>query len=188
MLEAKKAKKAMEEAKSFGASVVVTTPGRIQKLIEADNVKKAFKSLEVLIVDEADRFIDLGFKQSMTEIMAIIPKQRRTGLFSATQAKEVEELVLFGLRNPVTVTLVDSNANKTSNVESVVTPVSLLNYFAVVKADEKLCALVEFIRNEPNAKILVFFSTCKSVEYMKKILTSVLRKRKLLALHGKKKK
>lgn len=62
-----------------------------------------------------------------------------------------------------------------------------LSNLQVIKAEEKLSALVEFIRSQKEAKILVFFSTCKCVEYMKNVLTPVLKKRQLLALHGKKK-
>lgn len=54
-------------------------------------------------MDEADRLLDLGFYSTINEILGYIPKQRRTGLFSATQTQEVESLVRAGLRNPVRV-------------------------------------------------------------------------------------
>lgn len=61
------------------------------------------KSLELLIMDEADRLLDMGFKESLTGILEALPKQRRTGLFSATMTEAVSELVRTGLRNPVRV-------------------------------------------------------------------------------------
>jgi ATP-dependent RNA helicase DDX55/SPB4 len=61
------------------------------------------KKLEMLIMDEADRLLDMGFKESLTGIIQALPKQRRTGLFSATMTEAVSELVRAGLRNPVRV-------------------------------------------------------------------------------------
>jgi ATP-dependent RNA helicase DDX55/SPB4 len=59
----------------------------------------------VLILDEADRLLSMGFQNSINLIFQILPKQRRTGLFSATQTKDVEDLIRAGLRNPVLVSV-----------------------------------------------------------------------------------
>lgn len=56
-------------------------------------------------MDEADRLLDMGFQASLDTILGFLPKQRRTGLFSATQTHEVENLARAGLRNPVTVSV-----------------------------------------------------------------------------------
>ena len=56
-------------------------------------------------MDEADRLLDLGFHATLNTILGFLPKQRRTGLFSATQTREVENLARAGLRNPVAVTV-----------------------------------------------------------------------------------
>ncbi len=60
-------------------------------------------SLELLILDEADRLLDMGFEQTVTAILRRLPKQRRTGLFSATQTQRVKDLARAGLRNPIQV-------------------------------------------------------------------------------------
>jgi ATP-dependent RNA helicase DDX55/SPB4 len=60
-------------------------------------------SEQILILDEADRLLEMGFQKQVTSILARLPKQRRTGLFSATQTEAVEELSRAGLRNPVRV-------------------------------------------------------------------------------------
>lgn len=60
-------------------------------------------SKQILILDEADRLLEMGFQKQVTSILARLPKQRRTGLFSATQTEAVEELARAGLRNPVRV-------------------------------------------------------------------------------------
>lgn len=59
--------------------------------------------IQILILDEADRLLDMGFQKQITSIISRLPKLRRTGLFSATQSEAVEELSKAGLRNPVRV-------------------------------------------------------------------------------------
>ena len=68
---------------------------------------------EVLVLDEADRLLDLGFERQLSEILSWLPRQRRTGLFSATQTDEVQKLVRAGLRNPVAITVRDKQTSET---------------------------------------------------------------------------
>lgn len=81
------------------------------------------------MLDEADRLLDLGFKETINTILAYLPKQRRTGLFSATQTREVQDLIRAGLRNPVLVQVTEK--------ESQATPLLLENYYMVTNADSK---------------------------------------------------
>jgi superfamily II DNA/RNA helicase len=57
---------------------------------------------QILILDEADRLLDMGFQKQITQIISKLPKLRRNGLFSATQTEAVDELAKAGMRNPVT--------------------------------------------------------------------------------------
>lgn len=70
--------------KSTGAGVLVGTPGRISDVLTRCP-HLSFKGFEVLILDEADRLLEMGFQKQLDAIMAMLPRQRRTGLFSATQ-------------------------------------------------------------------------------------------------------
>jgi superfamily II DNA/RNA helicase len=63
------------------------------------------KSLELLVLDEADTLLNMGFQQALSRILSRLPKQRRTGLFSATQTREVKELGRAGLRNPASISV-----------------------------------------------------------------------------------
>lgn len=81
---------------------------------------------EILILDEADRLLDLGFSDSLLTIIKALPKQRRTGLFSATQTDEIEKLVKVGLRNPCVI-----QVKQKGNASAQKTPTSLKNYYLV---------------------------------------------------------
>lgn len=73
--------------------------------------------LQILILDEADRLLDMGFQKQLTDIISRLPKLRRTGLFSATQTEAVEELARAGLRNPVRVEVrAETKSNKDSSL------------------------------------------------------------------------
>ncbi|CAG8534374.1 6354_t:CDS:2 [Racocetra fulgida] len=92
--------------KEFGPDILIGTPGRLEDLLVGRGTAKNYvntKELEILVLDEADRLFDMGFSQSLNNIIAHLPKQRRTGLFSATMTDGLAEIVRAGLRNPVRV-------------------------------------------------------------------------------------
>jgi len=94
-----------------GAHVVVGTPGRVADL-HSKCEEFRLNKVEVLVLDEADTLLDMGFRDIVVKILSLLPKQRRTGLFSATQTKEVKDLARAGLRNPVTVSVKINRDNK----------------------------------------------------------------------------
>ncbi len=85
----------------YSPSLLVATPGRLLELLSSPHVKCPQSSFEVLVLDEADRLLDLGFREDLQKILGRLPKQRRTGLFSASVSEAVGEIVRVGLRNPV---------------------------------------------------------------------------------------
>jgi ATP-dependent RNA helicase DDX55/SPB4 len=92
-----------------GCHIVVATPGRLLDVVTRlpGTHKRGYtvsvSRVEVLVLDEADTLLDMGFADTLTRILSALPKQRRTGLFSATQTREVAALARAGMRNPVTV-------------------------------------------------------------------------------------
>ena len=82
-------------------NLLIATPGRLLELLNSPHVHCPQSSFEVLVLDEADRLLDLGFKDDLQRILGRLPKQRRTGLFSASVSEAVDSLVRVGLRNPV---------------------------------------------------------------------------------------
>ncbi|XP_065274075.1 ATP-dependent RNA helicase DDX55 isoform X2 [Emys orbicularis] len=149
----------IEKFKEHGGNIIIATPGRLEDMFrrKADGLDLAscVKSLDVLVLDEADRLLDMGFEASLNTILDFLPKQRRTGLFSATQTQEVENLVRAGLRNPVRISVKEKGVAASSTQK---TPTRLENYYMICKADEKFNQLVHFLRQHKQEKHLVFFS------------------------------
>ena len=92
-------------------SLLVATPGRLLELLSSPHVKCPQSSFEILVLDEADRLLDLGFREDLQKILGRLPKQRRTGLFSASVSEAVGEIVRVGLRNPVKIAVKVKSVN-----------------------------------------------------------------------------
>lgn len=175
----------IKEFTSKGAHIIITTPGRFMDLLirQGDKINLAggLKALEILILDEADRLLDLGFHATLNTILGFLPKQRRTGLFSATQTREVESLARAGLRNPVAVTVKEKNLGGDGSR----TPSSLANYYMVCEGNQKLAALISLMKTKAPGKFMVFMSTCAAVEYFSLLLKHFLPSVTVMSIHGK---
>lgn len=168
-----------------GANILVTTPGRLNDLLEKkeSSLVNHVKALEVLILDEADRLLSMGFEIVLNQIFSYLPKQRRTGLFSATQTEAVESIIRAGLRNPVRIVVKE----KSAEADGKRLPQTLNNFFVILQPHQKLNYLISFLRKHGKEKIMVFFSTCASVEYFGGILKALL-KCPVTFIHSKRKK
>lgn len=168
-----------EDVRAFaaaGAAALIGTPGRLDDLMLRSNAFDA-KRCELLVLDEADRLLSMGFARAINAIIARLPKQRRTGLFSATQTDEVEELARAGLRNPVRVTVRDSAAQAAANAAKASglpansaaargkLPAQLKLLYKVCRVDERLWRLREFLKENADKKTIVYFLTCACVDY-----------------------
>ena len=130
-----------------GVDVVVATPGRLLDHMERDNV--GFDDLEVLVLDEADRMLDMGFAPQLNRIVSEIPRYRQTLLFSATMPPEVEALARKYLRKPVVVQ-VGRRSEAASTVTHAVYP---------VPRERKNTLLVELLKKPEMDSVLVFTRT-----------------------------
>ncbi|MFL5637571.1 MAG: DEAD/DEAH box helicase [Gemmatimonadaceae bacterium] len=130
-----------------GVDVVVATPGRLLDHMERENV--SFADLEVLVLDEADRMLDMGFAPQLNRIVSEIPPYRQTLLFSATMLPEVEALARKYLRKPVVVQ-VGRRSEAASTVTHAVYPVS---------RDRKHTLLAELLKKAEMDSVLVFTRT-----------------------------
>ncbi|KAH7929467.1 DEAD-domain-containing protein [Leucogyrophana mollusca] len=190
---------------STGADIVIGTPGRVEEfLLGKGKTVVSVRELEVLVLDEADRLLDLGFQNQLTRIITHLPKQRRTGLFSATMtdADALSELVRVGLRNPARILVkvqskklkcsqsgTESKGGKGELIEERRIPAGLQNFYISCKASEKLVQLARIIRHEASSHnashFIVYFATCACVDYFYRVLPSLLMPNaKLHSLHG----
>jgi ATP-dependent RNA helicase DDX55/SPB4 len=169
-------------------NVLVASPGRLVELLASPHVSCNQSSFEVLVLDEADRLLDLGFKQDLQNILSRLPKQRRTGLFSASISDAVSEIIRVGLRNPVKVQVKVKSLKTGGVIEERRTPASLSMKFLLTPASQKLPALAQVLEKmEPRPqKSIVFLSTCAAVDYFQHILPVLLPDGyTCVPLHGK---
>eukprot|EP00249_Psilotum_nudum_P014508 c24857_g1_i1 orf=83-1495(+) len=179
----------VQKLKEKGANILIGTPGRIDDIMDRANFLD-YRFLEVLVLDEADRLLDMGFQQQLSSITSRLPKQRRTGLFSATQTEAVEELAKAGLRNPVRIevrTEAKSSCLGEKNVACSKTPTSLSIQYLESEADEKPSQLVQFLSDFSSKKVIVYFMTCACVDFWGTVLPALpsLKYIPVVSLHGR---
>ncbi|XP_069789595.1 ATP-dependent RNA helicase DDX55 isoform X3 [Narcine bancroftii] len=177
-----------EKLKKLQVGALIVTPTR-ELAIQIDEVLKYFtvhfpQFRQVLFIGGSNPIEDVEKfkKDGLNTILGFLPKQRRTGLFSATQTNEVENLVRAGLRNPVRITVKEKGVTADNTQK---TPVRLHNYYMVCRADEKFNQLVTFLRQRKKQKHLIFFSTCACVEYHGNGLEKVVKNVRIMCIHGK---
>lgn len=135
--------------------ILVGTPGRILEFIQSPYVKTQLCSM--LVLDEADRLLDISFVKDIEKILNLLPKQRRTGLFSATIDSAGSNIFKTGLRNPVKI--------KVNSKNSQAAPSSLKLNYCVVEPQYKFQQLLHILNNFKFKKCIVYFPTCISVTY-----------------------
>ncbi|CAM0907200.1 unnamed protein product [Alopecurus aequalis] len=135
--------------------IVVGTPGRLLDHLK-DTKGFSLTKVKYLVLDEADKLLNLEFKESLDDILKVIPKERRTYLFSATMTKKVSKLQRACLRNPVKVEV----SSKYSTVDT------LKQEWYLVPADYKDCYLVHVLNELPGSMIMIFVRTCESTRLL----------------------
>jgi superfamily II DNA/RNA helicase len=130
-----------------GVEVLVATPGRLLDHIEAKNA--VLNQVEYVVLDEADRMLDIGFLPDLQRILSYLPKTRTTLLFSATFSPEIKRLASSYLQNPVTIEVARSNATA-STVEQ---------HFYSVGEDNKRHALHQILKSRGMKQAFVFVNS-----------------------------
>lgn len=168
-------------------NVLIGTPGRLLELLSSRHVHCS-SSFDALVLDEADRLLDLGFKDDLQKILSRLPKQRRTGLFSASVSEAVDQLIRVGLRNPVRIAVkVKARAAENGEIVDKRTPASLQMAYLVVPPSHKLPAIKQILDEvQPHPqKIIIYLATCFAVDYFQYVLPEVLKGHTIVPLHGK---
>ncbi|KAG9235841.1 P-loop containing nucleoside triphosphate hydrolase protein [Amylocarpus encephaloides] len=168
-----------EEQERLGRmNILVCTPGRMLQhmdqtaAFEVDNV-------QMLVMDEADRIMDMGFQTAVDAIVEHLPKKRQTMLFSATQTKRVSDLARLSLRDPEYVSVHEASTSAT--------PSTLQQFYIITPLADKLDTLFGFIRANVKSKIIVFLSSGKQVRFVYESFRHLQPGIPLMHLHGRQK-
>jgi ATP-dependent RNA helicase RhlE len=155
-----------------GVDVLVATPGRLMDLFQQRAIN--FNDIEILVLDEADRMLDMGFINDIKKIMALLPKQRQTLMFSATFSPEIRQLAKGIINNPVEIDVAPRNST-VETISQVVYPVDKAR-----KSD----LLSHLILKENWYQVLVFSRTKHGAD---KLVKRLLRDNiHAAAIHGNK--
>jgi ATP-dependent RNA helicase DDX18/HAS1 len=158
-------RRAEAERLAKGVNLLVATPGRLLDHLQ-NTPGFVTRSLAVLVVDEADRILEIGFEEEMRQIVRLLPKERQTALFSATQTTKVEDLARLSFRaRPLYVGVDDARAASTRE--------GLEQGYCVCPADKRFLLLFTFLKKNRGRKIMVFFSSCASVKYHAELLNYI---------------
>lgn len=160
-------------------NIIVATPGRLLQHLEETPGFDA-SQLQVLVLDEADRILDMGFSAQLNAILEYLPQggDRQTLLFSATQTKSVHDLARLSLGEaPQYVGVHDKSEHAT--------PDQLVQNYVISPLEEKLDMLWSFLKSHMKHKVVVFLSSCSQVRYVYECFRCMQPGVPLLALHGK---
>jgi ATP-dependent RNA helicase DDX18/HAS1 len=172
------ANKGTEEKKIIqGIAIIIATPGRLLDHLTS-NKQFLFSNLQLLVIDEADRCLEIGFEEEMYEILKILPKNRQTILLSATQTKNVENLSRISFKKKPIYIGVDDMLETNSIPE-------IDQSFLVCKPEDRFILLISLLKKNIGCKIIVFFSSCNEVKFFSDL--SRLVGINVLDLHGKQK-
>lgn len=159
-------------------NILVATPGRLLQHMDQTS-GFAWDNLQILVLDEADRILDMGFAKTVDAVLKSLPRDRQTLLFSATQTNSVKDLARVSLKNPHSVSLYTG--------EETFTPSQLKQNYVITSLPDKLDRLFSFIKGHNGSKGLVFLSSCKQVRFVFEAFCKLQPGVPLLCLHGKQK-
>eukprot|EP00238_Polyblepharides_amylifera_P009779 CAMPEP_0196582092 /NCGR_PEP_ID=MMETSP1081-20130531/37440_1 /TAXON_ID=36882 /ORGANISM="Pyramimonas amylifera, Strain CCMP720" /LENGTH=593 /DNA_ID=CAMNT_0041902569 /DNA_START=386 /DNA_END=2167 /DNA_ORIENTATION=+ len=159
-----------------GVNLLVSTPGRL--LDHLQNTKGfIYRNLQCLVIDEADRILEVGFEEEMRQVLKLMPKTRQTMLFSATQTTKVEDLARLSLQKPLYVGVDDKRVTSTA--------AGLEQGYVITPSQSRFLLLFTFLKKNLKKKVMVFFSSCNSVKFHGELLNYI--DIPVMDIHGKQK-
>ncbi|KAM8720045.1 hypothetical protein ACLKA7_006147 [Drosophila subpalustris] len=178
-----------ERTRMDQCNILICTPGRLLQHMD-ENPLFNTTTMEMLVLDEADRCLDMGFQKCLNSIIENFPPDRQTLLFSATQTNSLEDLARLNLKEPVYVGYgqggggAASSSSLSSSSAVLAVPELLQQSYVVLPLEEKITMLWSFIKNHLKQKIIVFVASCKQAKYLYEIFCKLRPGVGLLALYG----
>ncbi|KAI5956420.1 SPB4 [Candida jiufengensis] len=170
----------LEKFQENQPQILIATPGRLLDFMSSPIPKTS--SLEIVILDEADKLLDFSFETDVINILKRLPKQRRTGLFSATISSAGNTIFRTGMNNPVKIQV------KTKNFlgEQQNAPTALTLSYMFVEPMEKLRTLLTMLKSYDFRKVIVYFPTCTGVKHFYQVFNYVAGDQgsQFFSLHG----
>lgn len=166
----------LEQERIGKMNILVATPGRLLQHMD-QTVDFQTNNLKMLVLDEADRILDMGFKKEVDAIVENLPQERQTLLFSATQTSSVQQLARLSLRDAEHLSVHENSA--------VTTPKKLKQSYIELEAQQKIDVLWSFLRSHPKQKSLVFASSQKQVRFLFEAFRRMRPGVALMHIHGK---
>ena len=197
-------------------NILIGTPGRILQHM-AESYMFTADNLKILVIDEADRILDEGFEDELIKIINYLPKNRQTLLFSATLTRNLKRLVKIHMRSPEYINISNTDnvlntieninknelsimkikndtnnannntINNNSNLNDLIIPKNLNQYYTIVEPEERVNVLYSFLKTHKMSKILVFVSSRKQVRYFTEVFKHLKLGMLFLDIHGKQK-
>lgn len=163
-------------------NILIGTPGRIlQHMDQAVGLNTS--NLQMLVLDEADRCLDMGFKKTLDAIVNNLPPSRQTLLFSATQSQSIADLARLSLTDYKSV----GTADILNPADGPATPETLQQSYITVPLPDKLDILFSFIKTHLKTKMIVFLSSSKQVHFVYETFRKMQPGISLMHLHGRQK-
>ncbi|KAI8377814.1 P-loop containing nucleoside triphosphate hydrolase protein [Radiomyces spectabilis] len=168
----------IEQERISRMNILVATPGRLLQHMD-QSVGFNCDNLQLLVLDEADRIMDMGFQKTVNAIIENLPPQRQTLLFSATQTRSVKDLARLSLKDPEYVAVHEKSEHST--------PHNLTQHYTVCELPKKLDILYSFVKSHLKSKTIVFMSSCKQTRFVYETFCKLQPGISILHLHGKQK-
>ena len=186
-------------------NILVATPGR---LLQHMNETPLFDydNLQMLVLDEVDRILDMGFSEELSQILRNLPMKRiQTCLYSATAKKSLEKLAKSVIKSDFNYFCMSNydnanaimtgekdaaeevNENDGNHVPKYITPVKLTHKYICLEAEHKLDTLFSFMKSHKEAKCIVFFSSCKQVRHAYESFSKLKTGASIMEIHGRQK-
>lgn len=167
-------------------NILIGTPGRIlQHMDQAVGLNT--NNLQMLVLDEADRCLDMGFQKTLDAIVGNLPPSRQTLLFSATQSQSLADLARLSLTNYKSVGASEAASSINSSSYEASTPQTLQQSYIEVELADKLDTLFSFIKTHLKNKMIVFLSSSKQVHFVYETFRKMQPGISLMHLHGRQK-